>query len=74
MARTRSPFAIAAVLAVVALLGLLAYGLSQNEPDREIEQALDRGERKRGAGLHRSTGSRAAARARSPTTAARSWC
>ncbi len=47
MTRARSPFAIAAVLGVVALLGLLAYGLSQNEPDSEIEQALDRGERKR---------------------------
>jgi cytochrome c biogenesis protein CcmG/thiol:disulfide interchange protein DsbE len=42
----RSPVAIAVIVAVVALIGLLAYGLSQNEPDRGIEQALARGERK----------------------------
>jgi cytochrome c biogenesis protein CcmG/thiol:disulfide interchange protein DsbE len=42
----RSPVAIAVIVAVVALMGLLAYGLSQNEPDRGIDQALARGERK----------------------------
>jgi cytochrome c biogenesis protein CcmG/thiol:disulfide interchange protein DsbE len=46
MSSLRSPVAIAAIVAVAALLGLLAYGLSQNEPDRGIEQALARGERK----------------------------
>ena len=40
-----SPFAVTAMLGVVALVGLLAYGLVQNEPDRGIEQALGRGQR-----------------------------
>ncbi len=40
-----SPFAVVAVVGVVALLGLLTYGLSSNEPDREIDEALARGER-----------------------------
>ncbi|MGH2761868.1 MAG: TlpA family protein disulfide reductase [Thermoleophilaceae bacterium] len=30
---------------VVALVALLAYGLASNEPDRGIEEALERGER-----------------------------
>jgi cytochrome c biogenesis protein CcmG/thiol:disulfide interchange protein DsbE len=42
----RSPVAITAIVAVAALLGLLAYGLSQNHPDRGIDSALARGERK----------------------------
>lgn len=46
MQRVRSPLAIAVIAAVVALIALLAYGLSQNEPDRDIEQALAQGERK----------------------------
>ena len=46
MSPLRSPVSIAAIVVVAALLGLLAYGLSQNEPDRGIEQALARGERK----------------------------
>ena len=45
MKRVRSPFAIAAVVGVAALIGLLAYGLGSNRPDRGIEQALARGER-----------------------------
>ncbi len=45
MKRFPSPFAAAAVLGVMALLGLLAYGLASNRPDRGIEQALARGER-----------------------------
>src|SRR5918999_1172524 len=45
MRRRLSPFSIAALLGVVALVGLLAYGLAQNEPDRGIEDALARGER-----------------------------
>ena len=46
MRALRSPVSIAAIVTVAAVLGLLAYGLSQNEPDRGIEQALARGERK----------------------------
>jgi cytochrome c biogenesis protein CcmG, thiol:disulfide interchange protein DsbE len=46
MKRTRSPFAVAVLLGVLALVGLLAYGLTQNEPDRGIEKALAKGERK----------------------------
>jgi cytochrome c biogenesis protein CcmG, thiol:disulfide interchange protein DsbE len=45
MKRRLSPFAVAAIVGVLALIGLLAYGLSTNEPDRGIEQALARGER-----------------------------
>jgi cytochrome c biogenesis protein CcmG, thiol:disulfide interchange protein DsbE len=46
MRRLLSPVPIAVVCAVGALVGLLAYGLAQNEPDRGVEQALARGERK----------------------------
>ena len=45
MKRYVSPISVAAVLGVVALIGLLAYGLASNEPDRGIERALARGER-----------------------------
>ena len=45
MRRSLSPFAVAALIGVLALVGLLAYGLVQNEPDRGIDQALDRGDR-----------------------------
>ena len=45
MKRYVSPTSAAAVLGVVALIGLLAYGLASNEPDRGIERALARGER-----------------------------
>jgi len=44
--RLLSPVSIAAFCGVAALVGLLAYGLSSNEPDRGIEQALAKGERK----------------------------
>ncbi len=40
-----SPFSAAAVIGVVALLGLLGYGLASNESDRGIERALGRGQR-----------------------------
>jgi cytochrome c biogenesis protein CcmG, thiol:disulfide interchange protein DsbE len=46
MKRFLSPIPIAVLCGVVALVGLLAYGLSSNEPDRAIEEALARGERK----------------------------
>ncbi len=47
MKRSLPPVAtVAAVLGVLALVGLLVYGLSQNEPDRGIDKALARGERK----------------------------
>ncbi len=45
MKRLLSPFSIAAVVGVAALIGLLAYGLGSSRPDRGIEQALARGER-----------------------------
>jgi cytochrome c biogenesis protein CcmG/thiol:disulfide interchange protein DsbE len=40
-----SPFAVIAVVGVVALLGLLAYGLGSSDPERGIDAALARGER-----------------------------
>ena len=39
-----SPFAVAAIVGVVALLGLLAYGLVASDPDPGIDDALARGE------------------------------
>jgi cytochrome c biogenesis protein CcmG/thiol:disulfide interchange protein DsbE len=39
-----SPFAVVAIVGVVALLGLLAYGLVASEPDRGMDDALARGE------------------------------
>jgi len=46
MQRLRSPFVIAALLGVAALLGLLIYGLGHSSPDRGIEDSLAKGERK----------------------------
>src|SRR3954470_20028740 len=46
MRRVLSPIPIAVILGVAALVGLLAYGLSANEPDRGIEHAIAKGERK----------------------------
>jgi cytochrome c biogenesis protein CcmG/thiol:disulfide interchange protein DsbE len=45
MQRLRSPFVIAALIGVTALLGLLAYGLSHSGPDRGIDESLAKGER-----------------------------
>lgn len=43
--RLFSPFVVAAVLGVLALLGLLAYGLLQTGSDDGLDSALARGER-----------------------------
>ncbi len=51
MRRVLSPIPIAVILGVAALVGLLAYGLSANEPDRGIERAISKGERKRAPAL-----------------------
>ena len=45
MRRLLSPAPAAALVSVVALLALLVYGVSSNEPDRGIERSLARGER-----------------------------
>ncbi len=45
MKRSLSPFSVAALIGVLALVGLLAYGLAQSKPDRDIDEALARGER-----------------------------
>jgi cytochrome c biogenesis protein CcmG/thiol:disulfide interchange protein DsbE len=45
------PLPIAVLCAVIALIALLAYGLSANEPDRGVEEALQRGERERAPAL-----------------------
>jgi cytochrome c biogenesis protein CcmG/thiol:disulfide interchange protein DsbE len=45
MRRLLAPVPVAVIGVVVALLALLAYGLASNEPDRGIEEALERGER-----------------------------
>jgi cytochrome c biogenesis protein CcmG/thiol:disulfide interchange protein DsbE len=51
MQRLRSPFVIAALIGVTALLGLLVYGLSHNGPDRAIEDSLAKGEREDAPGF-----------------------
>ena len=45
MKRLLSPLPVVVLAGVLALLGLLAYGVSSREPDTGIEQALARGER-----------------------------
>ena len=45
MRRLLSPVPIAVLVTLVALFGLLAYGLSQNESDTSVERALARGDR-----------------------------
>ena len=46
MKRFLSPASVAAMLGVVALGALLVYGVASNEPDRSIDDAVARGERK----------------------------
>jgi cytochrome c biogenesis protein CcmG/thiol:disulfide interchange protein DsbE len=43
MARALSPIPLAILAVIAALVGLLAYGLASNEPDRSIENAAARG-------------------------------
>lgn len=45
MRRVLAPVPIAVICAVLALVGLLAYGLAANEPDRRVDEALERGAR-----------------------------
>jgi cytochrome c biogenesis protein CcmG, thiol:disulfide interchange protein DsbE len=45
MRRVLAPVPIAVVCAVLAIVALLAYGLAANEPDRRVEEALERGTR-----------------------------
>src|SRR5215218_4521487 len=45
MRRLFAPVPIAVICAVLALLGVLAYGLVANEPDRKVEDALESGVR-----------------------------
>jgi cytochrome c biogenesis protein CcmG, thiol:disulfide interchange protein DsbE len=45
MRRLLAPVPIAVICAVLALLGVLAYGLAANQPDRRVEAALERGVR-----------------------------
>jgi cytochrome c biogenesis protein CcmG, thiol:disulfide interchange protein DsbE len=45
MRRALSPVPVAVICVLAALVALLAYGLVQNEPDRGVDEALQRGER-----------------------------
>jgi hypothetical protein len=45
MRRLLSPVVIAVLCALAALVALLAYGLSESEPDRRVEEPLRSGER-----------------------------
>jgi cytochrome c biogenesis protein CcmG/thiol:disulfide interchange protein DsbE len=49
--RLLAPIPLAVICAVLALIVLLAYGISSNEPDRSVEGALARGERERAPAL-----------------------
>jgi cytochrome c biogenesis protein CcmG/thiol:disulfide interchange protein DsbE len=51
MRRALAPVPIAVLCVVVALVALLGYGLAQNEPDRAVEEALERGEREQAPAL-----------------------
>jgi cytochrome c biogenesis protein CcmG/thiol:disulfide interchange protein DsbE len=51
MRRALSPVPIAVICVLGALFALLAYGLAQNEPDRGVDEALARGERKEAPAL-----------------------
>jgi cytochrome c biogenesis protein CcmG, thiol:disulfide interchange protein DsbE len=51
MRRALSPVPIAVICVLLALFALLAYGLAQNEPDRAVDEALARGERKEAPAL-----------------------
>jgi cytochrome c biogenesis protein CcmG, thiol:disulfide interchange protein DsbE len=45
MQRVLAPVPIAVIGVLVALVGLLAYGLAQTDPDRSVDRALAAGER-----------------------------
>jgi cytochrome c biogenesis protein CcmG/thiol:disulfide interchange protein DsbE len=45
MRRALSPVPIAVICVLAALVALLAYGIAQNSPDRDVDSALARGER-----------------------------
>jgi cytochrome c biogenesis protein CcmG, thiol:disulfide interchange protein DsbE len=49
--RLLAPIPIAVICAVLALVALLAYGISSNKPDRSVEGALARGEREQAPAL-----------------------
>jgi cytochrome c biogenesis protein CcmG, thiol:disulfide interchange protein DsbE len=51
MRRALSPVPVAVICVLLALFALLAYGLAQNEPDRGVDEALARGERKEAPAL-----------------------
>jgi cytochrome c biogenesis protein CcmG, thiol:disulfide interchange protein DsbE len=51
MQRLRSPFVIAVLTGVVALLGLLVYGLAHSSPSRSIDDSVAKGERKPAPGF-----------------------
>jgi cytochrome c biogenesis protein CcmG/thiol:disulfide interchange protein DsbE len=51
MRRLLAPVPIAVLGVVLGLVALLAYGLASNEPDRGLEEALQRGEREQAPGL-----------------------
>ena len=44
MRRALSPFPVAVICVLLGLVALLAYGLVSNEPDRGVEDALQRGD------------------------------
>ena len=44
MRRALSPVPIAVICVLLGLFALLAYGLASNEPDRGVEEALNRGD------------------------------
>jgi cytochrome c biogenesis protein CcmG/thiol:disulfide interchange protein DsbE len=45
MRRALTPVPVAVVCVLLGLVALLAYGLASNDPDRSVDEALQRGER-----------------------------
>jgi cytochrome c biogenesis protein CcmG, thiol:disulfide interchange protein DsbE len=49
--RALSPVPVAVICVLLGLVALLAYGLASNDPDRSVDEALQRGEREQAPGL-----------------------
>jgi cytochrome c biogenesis protein CcmG/thiol:disulfide interchange protein DsbE len=45
MRRALSPVPVAVICVLLGIVALLAYGLASNDPDRSVDEALQRGER-----------------------------
>ena len=51
MRRALSPVSVAVICVLLGIVALLAYGLASNDPDRSVDEALQRGEREQAPAL-----------------------